>query len=124
MSDPIFAAIARTRRAVADLVDGLDADQLDTPSLCAGWSVKVVAGHLTAAVTTPTLAFLRELLRRRGDGHVTNTVLARNLAELPAAELARLLREHADRKLGAMTMRGTRPNLGRWRRRSRSLPRA
>src|SRR5262245_38790207 len=47
MSDPIFAATARARRSVADLPAGLDAAQLDMPSPCAGWSVKVVAGHLT-----------------------------------------------------------------------------
>jgi uncharacterized protein (TIGR03083 family) len=97
MSDP-FAATARGRRAVADLLDGLDEARLGTPSLCAGWSVKVVAGHLAAAVTKPTRAFLRELLRQRGNGHATNTVLARKLAELPASELAGLLREHADRQ--------------------------
>ena len=98
MSDP-FAATARGRRAVADLLDGLDEARFGTPSLCAGWSVKVVAGHLAAAVTTPTRAFLRELLRQRGNGHATNTVLARKLAELPASELAALLREHADRRV-------------------------
>jgi uncharacterized protein (TIGR03083 family) len=57
-----------------------------------------VAGHLTAAVTTPTGAFLRELVRQPGNGHKTNTVLARRLAQRPAAELAGLLREHAERE--------------------------
>ena len=94
----VFAATGRARRSVADLLDGLDDAQLATPSLCAGWSVKDVAGHLVAAVATPTGTFLRELLRRRGDAHKTNTALARKLAERPAAELAGLLREHADRE--------------------------
>ncbi len=97
MSERIFAATARGRRAVADLLDGLDEAQLATPSLCAGWSVQVVAGHLAAAVT-PTRAFVRELLRQRGNAHATNTVLARRFAERPTAELAALLRAHADRK--------------------------
>ena len=89
----VFAATARARRSVADLLDGLDDAQLATPSLCAGWSVRDVAGHLAAAVTTPTGTFLRELLRQRGNGHKTNTVLARRLAARPTAELAGLLRE-------------------------------
>lgn len=97
MSERVFAATARGRRAVADLLDGLDEAQLATPSLCAGWSVQVVAGHLTAAVT-PTRAFVRELLRQRGNAHATNTALARRFAELPTAALAALLRAHADRK--------------------------
>ena len=81
----VFAATARARRSVADLLDTLDDARLATPSLCAGWSVKVVAGHLAAAVATPTGTFLRELLRQRGNGHKTNTVLARGrTALLPA----------------------------------------
>ena len=94
----VFAATARARRSIADLLDGLDDAQLATPSLCAGWSVKVVAGHVAAAVTVGTAGFLRELLRQRGNGHTTNTVLARRVAELPTAELAALLRERADRE--------------------------
>ncbi len=97
VSERVFAATARGRRAVADLLDGLDEVQLETPSLCAGWSVRMVAGHLVAAVT-PTRAFVRELLRQRGNAHATNTVLARRFAERSAAELAGLLREHADRR--------------------------
>ena len=94
----VFAATARARRSIADLLDDLDDAQLATPSLCAGWSVKVVAGHVAAAVTVGTVGFLRELLRQRGNGHTTNTVLARRVAELPTAELAALLRERADRE--------------------------
>ena len=60
-------------------------------------SVKVVAGHVAAAVVVGSGGFLRELLRQRGNAHRTNTVLARRVAELPTAELAGLLRERADR---------------------------
>ena len=84
----VFAATARARRSIADLLDGLDDAQLATPSLCAGWSVKVVAAHVAAAVVVGSAGFLRELLRQRGNGHRTNTVLARRVAELPTAVLA------------------------------------
>ncbi|MCU1393358.1 MAG: hypothetical protein JWM34_1786 [Ilumatobacteraceae bacterium] len=48
MSDPVLiAAIAQERLVLADLFSELDARQLATPSLCAGWSVKDVAAHLT-----------------------------------------------------------------------------
>jgi hypothetical protein len=40
--DP-FALIATERRALADLVDGLDEQQLATPSLCGAWTVQDVA---------------------------------------------------------------------------------
>ena len=39
----LFAAVADERRQIASLLDGLDAGQLATPSLCAGWDVKTVA---------------------------------------------------------------------------------
>ncbi|WP_433795483.1 maleylpyruvate isomerase family mycothiol-dependent enzyme [Actinoplanes sp. CA-252034] len=39
--------IHRQRLATADLLDGLRVDQWDQPSLCDGWTVRDVAGHLT-----------------------------------------------------------------------------
>jgi len=84
----VFAATARARRSIADLLVSLDDAQLAAPSLCAGWSVKVVAAHVAAAVVVGSAGFLRELLRQRGNGHRTNTVLARRVAELPTAVLA------------------------------------
>jgi hypothetical protein len=33
----VFAAVADERRQIACLLDGLDATQLATPSLCVGW---------------------------------------------------------------------------------------
>ncbi len=41
-----FAATARERRRIADLIDSLDEGQLATPSLCAGWDVKTVASQV------------------------------------------------------------------------------
>jgi hypothetical protein len=64
--DLVVAASAGERRAVADLIDSLDDAQLNTPSLCAGWSVRTVAGQLAAAVTPGTFTFVVELLRQRG----------------------------------------------------------
>ncbi len=47
----IVAACARLRRELADRLPTLTDAQLATPSLCAGWTVREVAGHLTEAVT-------------------------------------------------------------------------
>lgn len=48
MSDPaIIAAITQERLAIAEMCDGLSAEQLATPSLCEGWTVHDVAAHLT-----------------------------------------------------------------------------
>ena len=95
-ADLVFAAAARERRGIADLLDDLTPDQLDTPSLCAGWSVRTVAGHLAAAVSPSKGAFVRELVRRRGNPHAANDALARRHAARPVAELSAALREHAE----------------------------
>ncbi|BBX74983.1 maleylpyruvate isomerase family mycothiol-dependent enzyme [Mycobacterium shinjukuense] len=54
MSD-IWPTIAAERGALADDLAGLTPAQWDTPSLCAGWTVRDVVAHLssTAALTPP-----------------------------------------------------------------------
>lgn len=96
--DAIFAASAARRHAVADFLEPLDEKQLDTESLCAGWSVRVVAGHLLAVVMLSGSAFLLALVRSGFRPHVANGVLARRVAARTGAELAAGLRKHADRR--------------------------
>jgi uncharacterized protein (TIGR03083 family) len=94
----VFAAVADQRRRLASLLDGLDAAQLATPSLCAGWAVKTVAAHVVSTVTDGTPAFVRLAVRR---GSLARAIdeLARRGAELPAAEVAANLRGCADRRI-------------------------
>jgi uncharacterized protein (TIGR03083 family) len=94
--DVVFAASAAERRGIADLIDSLDDTQLNTPSLCVGWSVRTVAGHLAAAVAPGKLGFVVELVRSRGRPHVANDAIARRYAARPVAELSAGLRRHAE----------------------------
>lgn len=94
----MFAASAVERRAVADLVEGLDAGQLGTASFCAGWSVRVVAGHLAAAVEPSKRGFVAALARSRGNLHRANDLTARAAAGRPARDLVATLRAHADNR--------------------------
>jgi uncharacterized protein (TIGR03083 family) len=94
----VFAAVADERRQLATLLDGLNAAQLATPSLCAGWDVKTVAAHVISTVTDGTPAFLRLALRRRSMARAIDE-LARRGAQLPAAEVAASLRQCADRRI-------------------------
>lgn len=87
--------IADERRRTADLIASLSPGQLRTPSLCAGWTVHEVAGHLTAAVAGSTAAALGALVRSGFDIHKANARLATAMAARPADQLATLLREHA-----------------------------
>jgi uncharacterized protein (TIGR03083 family) len=45
--DRVWQVIATQRRSLADLLDELSDEQWHRPSLCAGWTVRDVAAHLT-----------------------------------------------------------------------------
>jgi uncharacterized protein (TIGR03083 family) len=92
----IQSAIADERRRVADLVESLTPEQLETPSLCGEWTVQQVAGHLLAAIGKPVTPVLPLLARNGFSIHRTNARLAVLTAEQPAAELARSLRDNAE----------------------------
>lgn len=64
--DQVWQAIDEQRHQVADLLDGLTADQWRLPSLCRGWSVRDVAAHLTLQ-QVGALAALAGMIRYRGD---------------------------------------------------------
>jgi uncharacterized protein (TIGR03083 family) len=94
----VFAAVADQRRSIATLIDGLDTDQLATASLCDGWDVKTVAAHLVSDFADGFLGFMASGLRH-GSIHRGIDALARRRAQAPAAEIAEILRRHADYRL-------------------------
>lgn len=88
----VWQDIAEERVRFAELVDGLDADQLAAPSLCGKWTVHEVAAHVLMPLVTSKAEIARELLRARGNFHRANAALARRTARRPASEIAALLR--------------------------------
>ena len=92
----VLSAIAAERRRTADLIESLTPAQLDSPSLCGQWTVRQVAGHLLAAVDTPTGQALRAFAVSGFRVHRANVRLAAAAARRPAAELAAGLRDNAD----------------------------
>lgn len=94
----MFAAVADERRSIAALIAELDADQLATPSLCAGWDVKTVAAHLVSDFADGFWGFLASGLRH-GDINRGIDALARSRAQRPAADIAATLRSRADYRL-------------------------
>lgn len=52
-SDAIWSAVDVQRGELAHLIEGLDADQWEAPSLCDGWRVRDVAAHLTHSHMSP-----------------------------------------------------------------------
>jgi uncharacterized protein (TIGR03083 family) len=94
----VFAAVADERHRMANLLDGLGAAQLATPSLCAGWDVATVAAHVVSTVMDGTPAFLWLALRRGSMARAIDE-MARRRAQLPATEIAASLHQCADRRI-------------------------
>ncbi len=96
MPDEVHLRTAAHRRVIAQLFAQFDDDQLDTPSLCAGWACRDVLGHLVMTVDLTFLGFLREVARDRGRAGVTSDRLARAYGARPVADLVRRLEERSD----------------------------
>ncbi len=88
--------VASERLTLADLFDTLDEGQLRTPSLCAGWSVKDVAAHLTTLfnVSMPGMA-MRVLGEQLSFSRAVDR-LTKELANRPIEAIAAQLRANAD----------------------------
>jgi uncharacterized protein (TIGR03083 family) len=95
--DEKWAVIAGQRRALVDLLAGLDEDEWQRPSLCAEWRVKDVAAHLALTPQSPGVLHILALgLRARGHFDAVNRDLAVAHANRPSAELLAELRGLAD----------------------------
>src|SRR5215217_8228704 len=95
--DQKWTVIAAQRRALAELLAGLDEREWERPSLCAQWRIKDVAAHVALTPQSPgILHILARGLRARGDFEAVNRDLAVAHADRPPAELLAQLRELAD----------------------------
>jgi uncharacterized protein (TIGR03083 family) len=63
--DELWTTIDRERSSLADLLEELTPAEWELPSLCAGWRVRDIAGHLTLAHTGARAA-VPALVRARG----------------------------------------------------------
>lgn len=91
----IFDAIADERRALADVLDGLDDAQWATQSLCGEWDVRGVAAHLLAPTVTGIPEILWLVLRARGDFEKSNVALTARVVRRYGHELPQMLRDNA-----------------------------
>lgn len=92
----LMRMIADERRRAADFIDSLTPEQLGTPSLCQGWTVKQVAAHIIAPFATRRRWYLPVLVRSRFSLHRGIAMLAERIAERPAPQIAAVLRENAE----------------------------
>ena len=90
-----WANAAETRRDMADLIEGLSDEQLNTPSLCAGWSVRDVAGHVVSFVELSLPALMFSMAKKGFNADKAFKANALKSAAQPVADIAAKLREHA-----------------------------
>jgi uncharacterized protein (TIGR03083 family) len=90
-SETIWRHIDQQRVDLADLLDGLTAQQWAVPSLCAGWTVREVAAHITQSQWRP-IRFAIPAIRAGFRFNPMMSDLARSDRRTPQ-ELVRALRE-------------------------------
>jgi len=87
--------IAARRRALADQLEGLSAEQWATQSLCAAWTVRDLAAHLIVPHEISMGRFLVMLAAARGSFARTNVAMTARVATRPPAQLVAGLRSAA-----------------------------
>jgi uncharacterized protein (TIGR03083 family) len=94
--------IGATLTAVADLLAGLTPEQWDTPSLCGGWRVRDVAGHLVWRLGSSNRELLGSAARAYLGHHMRPgraiDAVSRSAAAAPPEQLVARLREIAAAK--------------------------
>ena len=93
--DQVWQAVDAQRAAVADLLDALTDDEWQRPSLCAGWTVRDVAAHLTLQQVRlgGMLRMMPIMFRARGNlDRATHDMACGRSAALPTAQLTARIR--------------------------------
>jgi uncharacterized protein (TIGR03083 family) len=91
-----FPVIAAERLAIADMLDELTPQQWATQSLCADWTVREVAAHLSVVLTHGVRTFLMAAIRAGGNLDRANRIVATREATRPIPDIIGDLRTNAD----------------------------
>lgn len=93
MASPLWPLVHAERSALAADLTGLTARDWDTPSLCAGLTVRQVLAHLTAGASTGPVRWLAGVVRCRFDFDAMVALrLAEHLGDGPDDTLSRFRR--------------------------------
>ena len=98
-NDDVFGRTAANRRRAADLLAGLTPEQWRTPSLCAGWTIRELAGHLLMPMELSIPRVLVAMVRARGSADRAVDIYSRKLAQRTPDEIVATLRERADSRV-------------------------
>ena len=98
-NDDLFRRTAANRRRAADLLAGLTPEQWSTPTLCSGWTVRELAGHLIMPMEASIPGFLLTLVRAKGSPDRAVDLTSRRLAQRGHEAMVATLREKADSRV-------------------------
>jgi uncharacterized protein (TIGR03083 family) len=110
MDDSYWSAVRTTRLRIADLLDSLTPDEWNAESLCPGWRVRDVAGHLALVPAITTWDMVKVAPRAGFNPNRINTLLAIRHGSREPAEIVAAIRRGADERRTAKVL-DTRNNL-------------
>ena len=95
MDEAYWSAVRTMRLRIADLLDSLSPAEWNAPSLCRGWRVRDVAGHLALVPAITTWDMIAVAPRARFNPNCINTLLAIRQGSGDPDEIVAKIREHA-----------------------------
>ncbi len=95
VDEEFWSAVRAIRLGIADLMESLTHAEWDAPSLCRGWRVRDVAGHVAVVPTITTRRLVAAAPRAGFNPHRINTLIATQEGSRRPEEIVALLREHA-----------------------------
>lgn len=102
MDEAYWSAVLDLRLRIADLLAELEPAEWDAASLCRGWRVRDVAGHLALVPTITLGEMIAVAPRARFSPNRINTVLAVRRGSADPGDIVAELRRHAaDRRTAA-----------------------
>jgi len=94
----VWDDVADERRSLADVLEGLTDEQWAADSLCAGWTVKAVAAHVTTIFHVSTPMFLLKAVTSGGLGRASRKMAVREEADRSTSDIVGELRANAEHR--------------------------
>ena len=96
MSEEYWSAVRGVRLGIAHQLESLDPHEWDALSLCEGWRVRDVAGHLALVPTITTRDMMSVAPRAGFNPNRVNTILAIRNGSRPPDQIVQEIRDHAN----------------------------
>ena len=104
MDEAYWSAVRTMRLRIADLLESLSPAEWNAPSLCRGWRVRDVAGHLALIPTITTWDMLAVGPQAQFNPNRINTLLAVRQGAGNSNEIAAKIRQHAGERRTAKVL--------------------